>query len=179
MNDTLGSFLEKVAPTVLSAFLGPFSGLAVAGLTKILGIDGGTVADVTKAISDGRVTPEQVAEIRKLELQYQADEKERGFRYAELEFKTKELDSKDLAGAHQMQIATKSTTPTILTYLLTTGFFLTLYMVMKHPELKESAPLMIMLGALGAEFTSACKFWFGTTSNSLNKTNLLAQSQPK
>jgi hypothetical protein len=171
MDDTLKSFLSGVAPTVASALLGPLGGVAVAGLTKILGIDGGTVADVTKAISDGRVTPEQVAEIRKLELQYQADEKERGFRYAELEFK-------GLESAHKMQIATNSTTPTVLTYIITAGFFGTLYMVMLHPEMKESAPLMIMLGALGAEFASSCKFWFGTTNGSLAKSNLLAQSQP-
>ena len=90
MNDTLKSFLSGIAPTIASALLGPLGGVAVAGLTKVLGIDGGTVADVTKAISDGRVTPEQVAEIRKLELQYQADEKERGFRYSELEFKDRD-----------------------------------------------------------------------------------------
>ena len=90
MNDILKSFLGGVAPTIASALLGPLGGVAVAGLTKILGIDGGTVADVTKAISDGRVTPEQVAEIRKLELQFQQDEKERGFRYAELEFKDRD-----------------------------------------------------------------------------------------
>ena len=116
MDNILGSFLSGIAPTVASALLGPLGGVAVAGLTKILGIDGGTVADVTKAISDGKITPEQMAEIKKLELQYQSDEKERGFRYSELEFK-------DRDSARQMQIVTHSSTPTVLTYMVTVGFF--------------------------------------------------------
>lgn len=172
MNDTLGSFLTSIAPTISSALLGPLGGLAVAGLTKILGIDGGTVADVTKAISDGRVTPEQVAEIRKLELQYQADEKERGFRYAELEFK-------DRDSARAMQIATKSATPTVLTYLITVGFFAILGLMLYDDSVVDSPPLLIMLGSLGTAWTGCISYWFGTTSGSLAKSNLLAQSQPK
>ena len=172
MNNTLGSFLTSIAPTIASALLGPLGGVAVAGLTKILGIDGGTVADVTKAISDGRVTPEQVAEIRKLELQYQSDEKERGFRYAELEFK-------DRDSARAMQIATKSMTPTVLTYLITVGFFAILGLMLYDDSVVDSPPLLIMLGSLGTAWTGCIAYWFGTTQNSLNKTNLLAQSQPK
>ena len=167
MND----FLMKIAPTVASALLGPLGGVAVAGITKILGIDGGTVADVTKAISDGRVTPEQVAEIRKLELQYQADEKERGFRYSELEFKDKD-------SARQMQIATKSSTPTVLTYMITVGFFSILGLMLYDEAVVNSPPLLIMLGSLGTAWTGCISYWFGTTSGSIQKTNLLAASAP-
>ena len=167
MND----FLMKIAPTVASALLGPLGGVAVAGITKILGIDGGTVADVTKAISDGRVTPEQVAEIRKLELQYQADEKERGFRYSELEFKDKD-------SARQMQIATKSSTPTVLTYMITVGFFSILGLMLYDEAVVNSPPLLIKLGSLGTAWTGCISYWFGTTSGSIQKTNLLAASAP-
>ena len=163
--------LMKLAPTVASALLGPLGGIAVAGLTKILGIDGGTVADVTKAISDGRVTPEQVAEIRKLEMQYQAEEKERGFKYSELEFK--ERDS-----ARQMQISTNSSTPTVLTYMITTGFFAILGLMLYDETVVNSPPLLIMLGSLGTAWTGCVSYWFGTTSNSMAKTSLLAQSNP-
>lgn len=178
MNDALMGFLNTVAPTVASALLGPLGGVAVAGIGKILGLDEATTTSVAKAITEGKITPDQMAKLKELELEYQDHERERGYKYAELAFKEKELDSKDLAGAHAMQIATNSSTPTILTYILTCGFFATLFLVMKHPELKESAPLMIMLGALGAEFTSACKFWFGTTQGSMRKDQLLANSAP-
>ncbi len=171
MNDVLKSFLGGVAPTLASALLGPLAGVAVAGLTKILGIDGGTVADVTKAISDGRVTPEQVAELRKLELQYQADEKERGFRYAELEFK-------DRDSARQMQMTTNSSTPTVLTYMVTVGFFAILGLMLYDETVVNSPPLLIMLGSLGTAWTGCISYWFGTTQGSIAKTNLLAASAP-
>jgi hypothetical protein len=48
VSDILKSFLGGIAPTIASALLGPLGGVAVAGLTKVLGIDGGTVADVTR-----------------------------------------------------------------------------------------------------------------------------------
>jgi hypothetical protein len=172
MNDILKSFLSNIAPTVASALLGPLGGVAVAGITKVLGIDGGTVADVTKAISDGRVTPEQIAEIRKLEMQFQSEEKERGFRYAELEFK-------DRDSARQMQIATHSSTPTVLTYMVTVGFFTILGWMLADPHVIDSPPLMIMLGSLGTAWTGCISYWFGTTQGSITKTNLLAQSAPK
>ena len=172
MNDILKAFLANIAPTVASALLGPLGGVAVAGITKILGIDGGTVADVTKAISDGRVTPEQVAEIRKLEMQFQSEEKERGFRYAELEFK-------DRDSARQMQMSTHSTTPTVLTYMITVGFFTILGLMLYDDTVVNSPPLLIMLGSLGTAWTGCISYWFGTTSGSLAKSNLLAQSVPK
>ena len=171
MNDTISSFLSGVAPTIASALLGPLGGVAVAGLTKILGIDGGTVADVTKAISDGKITPEQMAEIKKLEMQFQAEEKERGFRYSELEFK-------DRDSARQMQIQTHSNTPTVLTYMVTVGFFSILGWMLADPHVIDSPPLMIMLGSLGTAWTGCISYWFGTTSGSIAKTNLLANSSP-
>jgi len=171
MNDTISSFLSGVAPTIASALLGPLGGVAVAGLTKILGIDGGTVADVTKAISDGKITPEQMAEIKKLEMQFQAEEKERGFRYSELEFK-------DRDSARQMQIVTHSSTPTVLTYMVTVGFFGILGWMLADPHVIDSPPLMIMLGSLGTAWTGCISYWFGTTSGSIAKTNLLAASAP-
>ena len=172
MNDILKAFLANIAPTVASALLGPLGGVAVAGITKILGIDGGTVADVTKAISDGRVTPEQIAEIRKLEMQFQSEEKERGFRYSELEFK-------DRDSARQMQMTTHSTTPTVLTYMVTVGFFAILGLMLYDDTVVNSPPLLIMLGSLGTAWTGCISYWFGTTSGSIAKSNLLAQSSPK
>lgn len=167
MND----FLLGIAPTIASALLGPLGGVAVAGLGKILGLDSATTASVTKAISDGKISPEQVAEIKKLELEYQAKEKELGFRYSELEFK-------DRDSARQMQIVTHSSTPTVLTYMVTIGFFGILGWMLNDPHVIDSPPLMIMLGSLGTAWTGCISYWFGTTSGSAQKTNLLAASSP-
>ena len=167
----MGDFLKGLAPTIASALLGPFAGIAVSALGKIIGVDGATVNTVTKAFEDGRITPEHLAAIKELELQYQNEEKERGFRYADLEFK-------DRDSARQMQINTQSSTPTILTYMITIGFFGVLGMMMYDDSVVNSPPLLIMLGSLGTAWTGCIAFWFGTTQGSQNKDRLLANSIP-
>lgn len=169
MND----LLMKLAPTVASALLGPLGGIAVAGLTKILGIDGGTVADVTKAISDGRVTPEQVAEIRKLEMQFQQDEKERGFKYAELEFKDRDSARKyNTEGGIQGWMFGLSATLLVITlgceiWVLFNGY------PDKIPEIVVGR----ILGLMDAVCMLVLSYHYGTTSGSLAKTNLLAHGK--
>ena len=167
MND----FLMGIAPTIASALLGPLGGVAVAGLGKILGLDSATTATVTKAIADGKLTPDQLTEIKKMELEYKAREQELGFKYSELEFK-------DRDSARQMQIATNSNTPAVLTYIVTFGFFGILGWMLYDIKVIDSPPLMIMLGSLGTAWTGCISYWFGTTSGSIAKTNLLAQSAP-
>ena len=165
MND----FLRGLAPTLASALLGPLGGVAVAAIGKIIGVDDATTKDITAAFQDGKLTPEQLSAIKALEMQYANDEKERGFKYSELEFK-------DRDSARNMQASQHSYVPAVLTYLLTVGFFGILMMMFYHPDIKESAPVMIMLGSLGTAWTSACAFWFGTTSNSQRKDVMLANT---
>ena len=99
------------------------------------------------------------------------DEAERGFKYAELEFK-------DSDSARQMQITTQSPVPAVMSFLITAGFFIILGWMMYDDGVKDSPPLLIMLGALGAEFSAVCKFWFGSTRESANKNTMLANSVP-
>jgi len=170
MND----FLAKIAPTIASALLGPLGGVAVAGLTKILGIDGGTVKDVTKAISDGRITPEQIAEIRKLELQFQQDEKERGFRYAELAFKDRDSARQaNVSGGIQGKMFVLS----CLLLTLTLGTEIWILFNGYPPALPEIIVGRI-LGLLDGVALLVLGYHYGTTSGSMQKTELLAQSQP-
>lgn len=161
MND----FLAGLAPTLASAILGPLGGVAVAAIGKIFGIDGATTEQVSKVFQDGRMTPEQLSAIKQLELKYQADEKERGFRYAELEFK-------NTSDARDMQKQTKSYFPATLSTFITMGFF-SILITMLVWEYKPTEPLLIMLGALGAAFGAVVNFWLGSSNGSQRKSELL------
>ena len=172
MNEILGSFLKTIAPTIATALLGPLGGVAVAAIGKIIGVDNASVAQVTKAFEDGKITPDHLAEIKKLELQYQNNEKERDFKYVDLVFQ-------DTKSAREMQISTHSSTPTVLTYMITVGFFGILGWMLADETVINSPPLLIMLGSLGTAWTGCCAFWFGTTQGSQNKDKLLAQLTPK
>ena len=166
----LANLFATLAPTVASALLGPLGGVAVTAISGLLGIEAKPEA-ITTAFIDGKITPEQMAELRKLELQYQNEEKERGFKYAELEFK-------DVASARDMQIATKSLVPSVVTFLIIAGFFGILGWMMADETIKDSPPLLIMLGQLSAAFVAVVNYWFGSTQGSHRKDEMLANSQP-
>lgn len=162
--------LSTLAPTVASALLGPLGGMAVSAIGSIMGIDEPTQDKIKTAITSGQMTGEQVVALKQLELEFKDHELERQFKYADLEFK-------DSQSARDMQTATKSTTPTILTYLITVGFFGILgYMMTEHYH--SSEPLLVMLGSLGTAWTACVSFWFGSSHGSQGKDALLAQAQP-
>lgn len=162
----MNEFLMGIAPTLASALLGPLGGVAVAGLGKIFGIDSATTAEVSKVFQDGKLTPEQLSAIKALELQYQNEEKERGFRYSELEFK-------DTDSARKMQIATMSNIPPVLAIMVTLGFFSILIFMVLNGNYKPTEPLLVMLGSLGTAWTMIIGFYFGSSHGSQRKDSLL------
>lgn len=167
----MNEFLKMIAPTLASALLGPLGGVAVAAIGNILGISDATTEKVTQAFTDGKLTPDNLAALKELELKYKNEEAERGFKYADLEFK-------DRDSARQMQIDTHSSTPTVLTYMVTLGFFGVLFWMLLDSDVVNSPPLLIMLGSLGTAWTGCIAFWFGTTQGSQNKDRLLLNSSP-
>ena len=167
MND----FLKTLAPTLASALLGPLGGVAVAAIGNLFGIDNATTADITKAFADGKLTPEQLTSIKELELKYQNDERERGFKYSELEFQ----DTKD---ARAMQIATQSQVPAVLAGIVTVGFFGILIFMILNDTYKPTEPLLVLLGSLGTAWTMIIGFYFGSSHGSQSKDIMLANSTP-
>ncbi len=159
--------LKALAPTVATALGGPLAGAAVSALGSILGVEQPTQDSIARLFKDGQLSQEHLAEIRKLELDYQNQEKERGFKFAELEFKNQD-------SARQMQISTHSKMPAVLTVLVTLGFFGILSLLFLHPELKGNEIVMVMVGQLSAVWAGCVSFYTGTTFGSANKNALLA-----
>ena len=159
--------LKTVAPTVASALLGPMGGIAVAAIGSAIGIDAPTQDKIAKAFTAGQLTPEALEKIKLLELDYQNQEKERGFKYAELAFK-------DVDSARQMQIATHSKMPAVLTVMVTVGFFGILSLLFFHSELKGNEIVMVMVGQLSAVWAGCVTFYTGTTYGSASKNAMLA-----
>lgn len=166
----MDELLKTIAPTVASAVLGPMAGFAIAGLSKIFGISEGTQDKVAKVIAEGKITPEQLTELKKLEATLQAEERERGFRYAELEFK-------DRDSARNMAVQTRAKTPAIMTWLivvLVLGLEGTV-LFNGTPEGASDIVLGRILGTLDTALMMVLAFWFGTTNGSSEKTALLAK----
>lgn len=170
--------LRSLAPTVASALGGPLAGMAVTALGNALGMDAPTQEKIGKAFTDSKLSPEDIVKVKQLEMDFQKHESELGFKYAELETKKFELEVKDRDGARQMQIATHSKMPAVLTIMVTVGFFGVLGMLFYRPDLRANEIMMIMVGQLSAVWATCVAFYTGTTFNSANKNAMLANSTP-
>ena len=160
-------WLKQIAPTLATALAGPLAGLAVDAISKAVGID---PKDVNKTISEGKLTAEQIAQIKTAELAMAARAQELG-----LDFEKIAVD--DRKSARQMQISTQSWIPGGMAILVTIGFFGILIGLMTE-HFKTSDALMLMLGSLGTAWTGIIAFYFGSSAGSQKKDELLHQSSP-
>ena len=170
--DDWKKLLGTVAPLVGTALGGPLGGVAASFVADKLGLSDKTVAAVTEALQDGKLTPEQVGQIKQAEIDFQKF------------LKTNEIDlekvhAADRDSARKMLMATGSYVPAALTFIVTFGYFTVLIgMMLKMFEVADSQVMLIMLGQLGTAWGVCIAFWMGTTKNSADKTNLLANSAP-
>jgi hypothetical protein len=170
MNDWTTA-LKALAPTVASALLGPLGGVAVAALGSLMGVTEATQDKIAAAIQGGQLTPEMVGEIRKLELQYKNEEAERGFKYAELEFK-------DIDSARRMAVDTRSNTPTVLSYGVLIGGGAMMASVLMGWAVADTVLAGTLIGYAVSEMKQVLQYWFGSSRSSSVKTDLIAMSPP-
>lgn len=163
--------LKTLAPTVATALGGPLAGAAVSAIGGMLGIPEPTQEKIAKAITGGQLTGEQVAQIRQLEMQYQNEEAERGFKYSELEFK-------DRDSARARDVATKDNVNRNLAYAVTSSFILVVGATLLGYAKIESVLAGTLVGYLSAKCEQILAYYFGSTSGSARKTELLASSTP-
>lgn len=163
--------LKKIAPTVASAVLGPLGGVAVAAIGNILGVSDATQDKIAEAIKSGQLTPEQISELKKLELQYQENEKERGFKYADLAFKDRDSARQaNVQGGVQkhifwLSVALLCGTLGIEGYVLFNGL----------PANVTDMVAGRVLGLMDSVALLALTYWYGTSNGSATKTDLLNQ----
>lgn len=160
-------WLKQIAPTLATALAGPLAGLAVDAISNAVGID---PKDVNKTISEGKLTAEQIAQIKTAELAMAARAQELG-----LDFEKIAVD--DRKSARQMQVATQSWIPGAMAIVVTLGFFGILIGLMTE-HFKTSDALMLMLGSLGTAWTGIIAFYFGSSASSRNKDIMLHRSTP-
>ena len=166
--------LASLAPTVATALAGPLGGVAVSAIGAALGISAPTQKAIADAISSGSLTPEQVSELKKLEMQYQNEEAERGFKYADLAFQDRDSARKaSVAGGTQMSLFW-------LSLLLLTACLGSEIAVLFIGYPNEIPDIVVgrVLGLLDSVALLVLSYWYGTTQQSAVKTSILAASEP-
>lgn len=163
---------KSIAPTLVSMLGGPVAGLAYELLGKAMGT---TAEDAQKIVASGNLTGEQLAAIKVAELEAKAKEQEFGFKFAELEIRDRE-------SARAMQIANKSSTPEILSWLIVVATLGLEGYVMVAGVPPEAVDLIVgrVLGTLDTAFITVLAFWLGTSRSSQAKdATIAAQSVAK
>jgi hypothetical protein len=162
-------WLKSIAPTVASALGGPLAGLAVNAVSSALGIDPDKVQDT---INSGKLTADQIASIQQAELALKQRAQELG-----LDFE--KLAVADRASARQMQISTQSFIPPTLSIMVVVAWATVQFFLLTHviePTMREL--IARVLGTLDGALMLVLSFYFGSSSGSQAKDNLLHQSTP-
>ncbi len=164
--------LKTLAPTVATAMLGPLGGIAVSALGSLLGVTEATQAKIADAIQTGQLTPEQITKLKQLELEYLNNEKERGFKYAELAFKDRDsARTNNVAGGTQRPLFWLSLL--LLTVTLGCEVMVLFY---GYPSTVPEIVVGRVLGLMDSVALLVLGYWFGSSSGSSQKTELLARS---
>lgn len=157
-------WLKQIAPTIATAMGGPLMGMAVSAVSKAIGVEPDKVQDL---ISSGKLTSEQIAQIKIAEIDLQKQAQDLGLNF-------EELAVDDRKSAREMQVATRSWVPPLLAASVTLGFFAILGgMMFGRMSVADNTALTMMLGSLGTAWTGIIAYYFGSSAGSQAKTELL------
>lgn len=161
--------LKKIAPTVASALGGPLAGVAVTAIGELFGMAEPTADKIQAAIENSQLTGEQITGLRQLELKLKAEEQERSFRYAELEFKDRDSARKaSVEGGTMGKLFGLS----IILLAITLGTEVGIMFNGLPPDVNELVVGRV-LGLMDAIALTVMSFWYGTSSGSVRKTDLM------
>lgn len=163
----------KVAPMLGAAVAGPLGASAVAIIADALGLSEKTEEAVKMALSG--TTPEQLLALKKADQDFKTKMKELGFGNQK-DMEALAVSDRDSARKREMAVGDK--TARNLAYAITCGFFGTLAALMFVDIQGDKEVLYMMLGALGSAWAGVIAYYFGSTSGSRAKTDLLAKAQP-
>lgn len=161
-------WLRQIAPTIATAMGGPLAGMAVAAISKAIGVDPDKVGDL---ISGNKLTADQIAQVKIAEIELQAQAQELGLNF-------EKLAVEDRMSAREMQSATRSIVPPLLAAIITLGFFGILGMMLFGKVDSNNPAILMMLGSLGTAWTGIIAYYFGSSAGSQAKTDLLSRSGP-
>lgn len=169
LSDNAKKIIGAVAPGLATALGGPLAGAAATAILSGLGVTKAEEADSAILAA----APETLAKLKESELQFQT-------RLAELGVDLEKIAADDRKSARDL--AKQDSSPQRLISLVVLGIYLLalsayVYMLVDgtkvNPELL--AGMGIILGALLREVPTVMQFWFGSSSGSKDKMDMLSE----
>lgn len=175
--------LASIAPTLATMLGGPLAGTAVSALEGAFGLQSGAGADgITKVIQAGNMTPEIIAQVRAQDQKHTEIMGQQGIDLAALNAAHDAAQDKTAAddrdSARKMEIAKHSVWPGVLSALTTGGVLGIIAARMAGLSLPNDPVTVQLIGSLTTGWGMAIAYWLGTTRQSANAVNMLAQSTP-
>ena len=158
-----------IGPTLASAIAGPFGGLAYEAVSKALGV---SQDDAKRMLESGKMSSDQIALVQQAEIELKAKAMELGLNF-------EQLAVNDRKSARDMQISTQSFVPPLLSILVVVAWATIQYFLLTHvidPSMREL--IARVLGTLDGALMLVLSFYFGSSSGSQAKDQLLHQSSP-
>lgn len=170
----IGNILKTVAPWIGTALGGPLGGLAVEAATKALGGSEKTAEGLKAALAGA--SPEDMLNLKKADQEFALQMQALGFKnQSDLEA----IAAGDRASARDMQKAVRSWVPAALAVLVTSGFVGILTGSMTGVlKVGDSQAMLLLLGSLTTGWGTVMAYYFGSTSGSALKTEIISKAQP-
>lgn len=166
--------IGAVAPTLATAVGGPIGGMAMKFITDALGIPGdASKDDMAKAISNA--TPDQLLALKNAENDF-------AVRMKELDIDLERIASSDRDSARKRETQVRDWMPRVLAFVVVAGFMATVFLVLMGYVDGMKDPLMAttvgtLIGFVSAKAEQVIAYYFGSSSSSQQKTQLLAGNQ--
>ncbi len=155
MKELLKGVIGAVAPTIGTALGGPMGGMAANLVSQALGCKN-TPKDIEKAVQNA--TPEQLAELKKLDNDFEVKMKE-------LDVDLFALETADIQNARST--FSKDWTARIIGIAVIGGFMGYIFLVtIQPPEQNSEALINLVLGYLGGLASAIISFYFGASHSS-------------
>jgi ABC-type glycerol-3-phosphate transport system substrate-binding protein len=167
--------LGAVAPSLATALGGPLAGMATKAIAgALLGDENASADDVAQAVANA--SPEQLAAIKKVDADFKVQMKA-------LDVDLERISASDRDSARRLAATTGDPTPKVLAYLYAAAFFAVIafqcWMAYKQVDLPQMAgkTLDMLLGVLTAMVLGSKEYYFGSSSSSAKKTEIMAMEK--
>ena len=168
-------FFTSVAPWLGAAVTGGVPALLTMAAVEVGKAFGekvpATVEDITKKVAGA--SAEQLLALKKADQEFQYKMQELGLQNLQV---MEQLAVTDRKSAREREAIVKDWTPKVLAGGITVGYFLVLWYILSNGlPTSGGEALLVMLGALGGAWGSVVAYYFGSSSGSAAKTDLLGK----
>jgi hypothetical protein len=151
--DKIANLVGSVAPTIATALGGPLAGTAATAIAQVLGVNAQDPKALERAVQ--QATPEQLTEIKKAELDFEA-------RMKELDVDIFALETADIQNARANNA--KDWTARAIALGTMAAFIGYVFLVtIQPPDQNSDAIINLVLGYLGGMVSAVTSFYFGAS----------------